>query len=73
MILLDVDMILLDVDPNVVEPGWAPLFITLLLGAAIVFLYFSMRKQFRKISVPKEDGSDTTEDSASEQPPRTES
>ena len=33
MILLDVDMILLDVDPNVVEPGWAPLLITILLGA----------------------------------------
>lgn len=73
MILLDVDMILLDVDPNVVEPGWAPLLITLLLGGALVLLYFSMRKQFRKIQVPKEDGSDTAEDSASEQPPRTQS
>ena len=73
MILLDVDMILLDVDPNVVEPGWAPLLITLLLGVALVLLYFSMRKQFRKIQVPKDDGSDTAEDSASEQPPRNQS
>jgi hypothetical protein len=73
MILPDVDMILLDVDPSVVESGWAPLLITLLLGAAIVFLYFSMRKQFRKIRVPKEDGADNAEDSAAEQPPRTQS
>jgi len=42
-------MILLDVDPNWVRPGWTPLFVTLLLAAAMVFLYFSMRKQFRKI------------------------
>jgi protein-S-isoprenylcysteine O-methyltransferase Ste14 len=66
-------MILLDVDPNIVRPGWTPLFVVLLLAVAMVFLYFSMRKQFRKISVPKEDGSDTAEDSASEQPPRTQS
>jgi uncharacterized membrane protein len=74
MILLDVDMILLDVDPNVVEPGWAPLLITILLGIVMVFLYFSMRKQFRKIRMPEEeDGSDNAEDSASERPPRTQS
>lgn len=72
MILLDVGMILLDVDPNVVEPGWAPLLITILLGIVMVFLYFSMRKQFRKIRMPEEeDGSDNAEDSASERPPRT--
>ena len=76
MILLDVGMILLDVDPNVVEPGWAPLLITILLGIVMVFLYFSMRKQFRKIRMPEEeeeDGSDNAEDSASERPPRTQS
>jgi hypothetical protein len=74
MILFGVDMILLDVDPNVVEPGWAPLLITILLGIVMVFLYFSMRKQFRKIRMPEEeDGSDNAEDSASERPPRTQS
>jgi len=74
MILLDVGMILLDVDPNVVEPGWAPLLITILLGIVMVFLYFSMRKQFRKIRMPEEeDGSDNAEDPASERPPRTQS
>jgi hypothetical protein len=71
MSLLDVDMILLDVDPNVVQPGWTPLFIVLLLGIAMVFLYFSMRKQFRKIHLPEDEESDNTEDSASERPPRT--
>ena len=30
-------------------PGWAALIVVLLLGIAMVFLYLSMRKQFRKI------------------------
>ena len=47
-------MILLDVDPNVVKPGWTALVVTLLLAAAVVFLYFSMRKQFRRINIPRE-------------------
>jgi hypothetical protein len=63
-------MILLDVDPNVVQPGWTPLFITLLLGAAMVFLYLSMRKQFRKIRTP-DDSAENTEDSSPERPPGT--
>ena len=70
MTLLDVDMILLDVDPNVVQPGWAPLFIVLLLGIVMVFLYFSMRKQFRKIRIP-DDAEDQAEDSPSEHQPGT--
>ena len=65
-------MILLDVDPNVVQPGWTPLFITLLLGVAMVFLYLSMRKQFRKIRTP-DDIANEAEDSASEHPPETSS
>ncbi len=40
---------LLDLDPNIVKPGWTPLLITVLLGVAIVLLYISLRKQFRKI------------------------
>jgi hypothetical protein len=47
-------MILLELDPDVVKPGWTPLIITLLLGIAMVFLYRSMRKQFRKINIPRE-------------------
>lgn len=62
-------MILLEVDPNVVKPGWTPLLITLLLLGAMVFLYLSMRKQFRKIRTPEDEESDNTEDPASERPP----
>ncbi|HJY45294.1 MAG TPA: hypothetical protein VJ301_11780 [Propionibacteriaceae bacterium] len=62
-------MILLEVDPNVVKPGWTPLVITLLLLGAMVFLYLSMRKQFRKIRTPEDEESDNTEDPASERPP----
>jgi hypothetical protein len=58
------------------------LFVTLLLAAAMVFLYFSMRKQFRKIRTPDDiageaedaahdgnDSADLAEESASERPP----
>ena len=45
-------MILLDVDPTAVEPGWTALFVVLFLAAAMVLLYLSMRKQFRKIRTP---------------------
>jgi uncharacterized membrane protein len=67
-------MILLDVDPNVVKPGWTPLFVVLLLAVAMVFLYLSMRKQFRKMRTPDDaadqaDTADQAEDSASERQP----
>ena len=45
-------MTLLDVDPNLVRPGWTPLLIVALLGVLMVFLFLSMRRQFRKINVP---------------------
>jgi hypothetical protein len=48
-------MILLEVDPDLVKPGWTPLIITVLLGIAVVLLFLSMRRQFRKISIPRED------------------
>jgi hypothetical protein len=48
-------MILLELDPNLVKPGWTPLIITLLLGLAMVLLFLSMRRQFRKISIPRGD------------------
>ena len=63
-------MIPLDVDPNIVKPGWTPLFVVLLLAVALVFLYFSMRKQFRKIRIP-DDAEDHAEDSPSEHQPGT--
>ena len=64
-------MILLDVDPNIVKPGWTAFLVVLLLGIALVFLYLSMRKQFRKIRTPDDEASDGAEDSAAQQPPRT--
>jgi hypothetical protein len=48
-------MIVLDLDPNVVQPGWTPLIITVLLGVAVVLLFLSMRRQVRKINIPREE------------------
>ena len=42
---------LLDLDPNIVKPGWIPLLITIALAAVMVLLFFSLRKQFRRIDV----------------------
>jgi hypothetical protein len=65
-------MILLEVDPNWVKPGWMLLVVILLLAGAMVFLYLSMRKQFRKIRTPEDDEPDNNaEESASERPPST--
>ncbi len=66
-------MILLDVDPNLVKPGWTAFLVVILLGIAMVFLYLSMRKQFRKIRTLEDEESDAAEDSAAQQPPRTQS
>jgi hypothetical protein len=52
-------MTLLDIDPNVVRPGWTPLIITVLLAAVMVLLFLSMRRQFRKIHIP---GDESTSD-----------
>jgi hypothetical protein len=54
-------MMLLDVDPNLVKPGWTPLIILVLLGIATALLFLSMRKQFRKINVEKFQGTDASE------------
>ena len=51
-------MIFLELDPNVVKPGWTALIVTILLAVAMVFLFLSMRKQFRKISIPREETDD---------------
>lgn len=54
-------MTLLEIDPNVVKPGWTPLLIIVALGIVMVFLFFSMRRQFRNINLP--DGRTGTEPS----------
>ena len=48
-------MIFLELDPNVVKPGWTALIVTVLLAVALVFLYLSMRRQFRKINIPADE------------------
>jgi hypothetical protein len=62
-------MILLEVDPDLVKPGWTPLIITVLLGVAVVLLFFSMRRQFRKISIPRDDEVDDPAGPAADDPP----
>jgi hypothetical protein len=47
-------MMLLDIDPNLVKPGWTPLLITIVLAAVMVLLFLSMRRQFGKINLPTE-------------------
>jgi hypothetical protein len=42
-------MMLLDLDPNVVKPGWTPLLITIGLALVMVLLFRSMRRQFRRV------------------------
>ncbi|MBA3528463.1 MAG: hypothetical protein H0T91_03990 [Propionibacteriaceae bacterium] len=54
-------MTLLDIDPNVVKPGWTPLIITIVLAAVMVLLFLSMRRQFRKINVPQDQAADKNE------------
>ena len=48
-------MIFLELDPNVVKPGWTALIVTVLLAVALVLLYLSMRRQFRKINIPQQE------------------
>lgn len=47
-------MMLLEVDPNLVRPGWTPLVVIVLLGVVLFFLGRSMIKQFGRIDVPSE-------------------
>ncbi len=55
-------MIWLDIDPNLVKPGWIALIITLLLAAAVAGLCISMRQHFRRINpdLPHEEFHDGT-------------
>lgn len=41
-------------DPASVVAGWIPLALIVLLGMFMVFLFFSMRKQMRRIQIPPE-------------------
>ena len=43
---------ILEFDPNWVRPGWTPLLVVAALAVVLVFLFFSMRRQLRKIDIP---------------------
>ena len=45
-------MMLLEVDPNLVRPGWTALLVIVILGIVLAFLGRSMLKQFGRIDVP---------------------
>ncbi|HET9648466.1 MAG TPA: hypothetical protein VFP34_09575 [Microlunatus sp.] len=47
---MSVALVLLDVDPSIVKPGWTALLVTVFIGAALVLLFFSLRRQVRRIS-----------------------
>ena len=47
---MNLAFVLLDVDPSIVRPGWTALLVTVFIGAALVLLYFSLRRQVRRIS-----------------------
>lgn len=42
-------MFLLELDPNIVKPGWTPFLITIGLAAVMYLLFRSMRRQFRRV------------------------
>lgn len=41
-------------DPNSVVAGWIPLVLIAVLVISMVVLFFSMRKQMRRIAIPPE-------------------
>lgn len=59
-------MSLLEIDPNSVVAGWIPLILTGLLAIAVYFLFRSMRKQLRNITVPPADAEVDAKAEASE-------
>jgi hypothetical protein len=57
-------LVALEVDPSTARPGWAPLIVILLLAVAMVFLFLSMRRQFRKINLGQSDEPPSSSDEA---------
>ena len=51
-------MMFLEVDPNLVRPGWTPLLVIVVLGIVLFFLGRSMLKQFGRIDVPADHETD---------------
>jgi hypothetical protein len=63
-------LVALEVDPSTARPGWAALVVVVLLAVALVFLFLSMRRQFRKINVgqPEEPPTSSAETPAARSP-----
>ena len=63
-------LVALEVDPSTARPGWPALVVVLLLAVALVFLYFSMRRQFRKINVgPSNEAPNSADETPGSKPP----
>jgi hypothetical protein len=63
-------LVVLEFDPSTARPGWPALVVVLLLAVATVFLYFSMRRQFRKIKVgPSEEPPSSPDETPGSKPP----
>ena len=54
----------MDLDPSIIKPGWTPLIVIVLLAVVMVFLFLSMRRQFRKIRVAQDAATEAEESSA---------
>jgi hypothetical protein len=55
-------LVLLDIDPNLVKPGWTALIVVILLALAMTGLFFSMRRQFRKLDANRAAAEDVEQD-----------
>jgi hypothetical protein len=59
-------------NPNDVVGGWVAFFVVLAMGAAVVFLYFSLKKQLGKVNFeeqPDPKGTEQPTEPSSEQRP----
>jgi hypothetical protein len=54
---MNLAVVLLEIDPSIVKPGWIALVVTVFIAVALLLLYLSLRRQVRKISpdLPYED------------------
>ena len=58
-------------DPADVKPGWLGLGVFLALAAAVVFLYFSLRKQLKKVDFEEEPAAPKQPRTNGDEPPTT--
>ena len=63
------NLVALDVDPSAARPGWTAFIVIALLAIAMVLLYLSMRRQFRKINIPDSEETESRHAEPSESEP----